>query len=381
MFVPLCDTDNAIQRIRFPFVTWLLIGTHVAVFTTFQSGLVFDQALARAFDVVFGVIPVELTTSRQVIPETAIIPESLTLFTYMFLHGGWFHLGGNMLFLWTFGDNVEDAVGHWRYLVFYLVCGVSGALVHVLTHPSSVRPLVGASGAVAGLVMAYLLLHPRVRLWCLVAGRFPLHIDARFALSGWVATQVFFALQMADDGVAWWAHIGGIVAGGVLIVFMRLPGVPLLDQGLLGVPVGDGIVPKRSIDAELGTNDSVEDPVTDLSRVELDILNKVQGSSAGYVTTRPALDEYFTLRNLRDHGYLESDQEIDLYIFPTRWKITDRGRAATRATRTANTVEPLVVSAGRDQLTREEHHAVRDRSCAPSGAGPARLSIRCLFRS
>ena len=220
------------RRIRAPWMNLILIGTQIIIFAWLQSGLVYDERLGLALAVVFGVIPVEVTTTQQVIPDTAVIPESLTLVTYMFLHGGWLHLGGNMLFLWTFGDNIEDAVGHWRYPIFYVLCGISGGLVHVLLAPTSTRPLIGASGAVAGLVAAYLILHPRVRLWCLVAGRVPLRIDARFALTGWIVTQLFFAVTLPNHEIAWWAHVGGTIAGAVLIVFMRQPGVALFDKGL-----------------------------------------------------------------------------------------------------------------------------------------------------
>lgn len=232
MFLPLCDLDNPVKRIRRPYVNFILIGLNVVIFVFLQSGTFLDPEIGFGINFVFGVLPFELTTAHQIVPEAAVIPEGLTLVSYMFLHGGWLHLAGNMVFLWTFGDNVEDAMGHGRYLAFYLLCGASGALMHVAIFPISDIPLVGASGAIAGTVAAYLMLHPRVRLWCLFAGRFPLKISARFALGGWVSMQFLFGLAMLDDGIAWWAHIGGLMAGAVLIIFMRSDGVPLFDRGL-----------------------------------------------------------------------------------------------------------------------------------------------------
>jgi membrane associated rhomboid family serine protease len=150
----------------------------------------------------------------------------------MFFHADVFHLVGNMLFLWVFGDNVEDAMGHLRFLVFYLACGVFAALFHAWMLPDSDLPLIGASGAVAGVIAAYLMLHPRVGVWVLAFKVIPLRITAGLALGIWIALQVVM-VAMPDMGpVAWWAHIGGLIAGAVLILFMRRPGVPLFDKGL-----------------------------------------------------------------------------------------------------------------------------------------------------
>ena len=159
------------------------------------------------------------------------MPEGYTLLTYMFLHGDILHLLSNMLFLWVFGDNVEDAMGHVKYLVFYL------AVRHrrrAWRTPSCCRPrklpLIGASGAVAGVIAAYLILHPRVLVWVLAFRFIPLRISAAWVLGVWVATQLIMVLINQADQVAWWAHIGGMVAGAILILFMRRPGVPLFDR-------------------------------------------------------------------------------------------------------------------------------------------------------
>jgi membrane associated rhomboid family serine protease len=135
-----------------------------------------------------------------------------------------------MLFLWVFGDNVEDALGHVRYLAFYLTCGVVAGLVHAYMLPTSKLPLIGASGAVAGVIGAYLMLHPRVMVWVLAFRFIPLKISAAWVLGVWVATQVTMVLIKQSDEVAWWAHIGGVVTGALLILVLRRPGVPLFDR-------------------------------------------------------------------------------------------------------------------------------------------------------
>jgi membrane associated rhomboid family serine protease len=131
--------------------------------------------------------------------------------------------------LWVFGDNVEDAMGHRRFIVFYLACGVAAALAHAFALPDSTQPLIGASGAVAGVIAAYLLLHPRVRVWVLAFRIIPLRIAAVWVLGAWAVTQ-FVMVLLGPREVAWWAHIGGMAAGAVLILFLRRPGVPLFDR-------------------------------------------------------------------------------------------------------------------------------------------------------
>jgi membrane associated rhomboid family serine protease len=150
----------------------------------------------------------------------------------MFLHADILHLVGNMLFLWVFGDNIEDALGHVRFLVFYLVCGVIAGLTFVFMMPDAAHaniPLIGASGAVAGCVGAYLVLHPKVRVWVLIFRVIPFKISAAWALGAWVIMQFVMALMPQNDSVAWWAHVGGLIVGALLIVVMRRPGVPLFD--------------------------------------------------------------------------------------------------------------------------------------------------------
>jgi membrane associated rhomboid family serine protease len=166
VFIPLSD-DNPLRYIRFQWVTMGLIAANVIVFIWQTAGL--GETAAASF----ALIPTELFQvhifggSAHGPYDTIPVPEGYTLVTYMFLHGGVIHLSSNMLFLWVFGDNVEDAMGHLKFLAFYLICGVAAGLAHAFMLPNSKPPLIGASGAVAGVIGAYLVLHPRVRVWVL----------------------------------------------------------------------------------------------------------------------------------------------------------------------------------------------------------------------
>jgi membrane associated rhomboid family serine protease len=231
VFIPLSD-DNSLKSIPFQYVTVSLILLNVIVFALEMGGLS-ETAIAS-----FGVTPSELLRTTAVLAPPSFtqsaygIGEEATLLTYMFLHADVFHLVGNMLFLWVFGDNVEDAMGHLRFLAFYLACGVIAGLFHAFMAPDSDMPLIGASGAVAGVIAAYLMLHPRVNVWVLAFKIIPLRLTAGLMLGVWVAMQIVMVAMPSTGPVAWWAHIGGLVAGAVLIVFMRRPGVPLFDKGI-----------------------------------------------------------------------------------------------------------------------------------------------------
>ena len=232
MFVPLHDT-NPLKKIRFQYVTVGLIALNVVIYVIFQTGWFIphgDEDVSA-----FAVVPAKLMASTGgeiafFTKSAVLVPERLTLFTYMFLHGGWIHLIGNMLFLWVFGDNIEDAMGHWRFIMFYLMCGIFAALAHVIMMPHSELPLIGASGAVAGVIAAYLILHPKVKVWVLALWRIPIRITAAWALGIWILAQFANLLFESEEAVAWWAHVGGLVAGAVLILFMRRPGVILFDR-------------------------------------------------------------------------------------------------------------------------------------------------------
>ncbi len=238
MFLPVYDI-NPLRRIKFQYVTVGLIALNVLIFLIFQEKDIWtsNDCGQVTFTKAFGIIPMQLLgtpVSFSDCPDGAIsafnFPAPLTLLTYMFLHGSIWHLAGNMLFLWVFGDNVEDALGHVRYLVFYLLCGVAGGLLYFATQLHSTSPLIGASGAIAGIVSAYVMLSPRVNLWILVLRVIPLMVPAWTAIGAWIAMNIVLAFSGLDASVAWWAHIGGLIAGAILVVFMRQPGVPLFAR-------------------------------------------------------------------------------------------------------------------------------------------------------
>src|SRR5436190_17162775 len=222
--------DNPLRFIPYQWVTVGLIAINALVYLAQAVGV--GPAAAGSF----GLVPSELLQvgifggSAHGRNDTIPVPEGLTLLTYTFFHADFLHLTSNMLFLWVFGDNIEDAVGHLKYLVFYLACGAVAGLVHAWMLPNAWLPLIGASGAVAGVIAAYLILHPHVRVWVLAFRVIPLQITAVWVLGAWAATQVFMLLFTLGEHVAWWAHICGLPAGTAPIVVARRPGVPLFDR-------------------------------------------------------------------------------------------------------------------------------------------------------
>lgn len=229
MFVPLGD-QNPIKRIRFQYVTLLLILANVLAYIL-KAASGSEPALIASFAFIPGEFFQTLGTGTAAGPGDAIaVPEVATLLSYMFLHGDLIHLGGNMLFLWVFGDNVEDAMGHVRFFVFYLVCGVIAGLTHALMLPGSLDALIGASGAISGVVAAYLMLHPRVRVWVLAFKVLPLNITAAWALGLWIVFQLAMVMIPQVGPTAWWAHIGGLIAGALLTPLMKNREVPLFGR-------------------------------------------------------------------------------------------------------------------------------------------------------
>ncbi len=224
VFMPLYD-KNDLKYIGFQNVTVGLIVFNTLIFLL-QTTLTSDQSAALAIGA--GVTPSALVGGASLPPEFAYLPPELTLLTYMFLHGSWLHLISNMVFLWVFGDNVEDAMGHARFLIFYLVCGVAAGYAHALMSPDSQAPMIGASGATAGVIGAYLLLYPKVKVWVLLLLRVPLRLPAYWVLASWVGFQVYFVIAGTESDTAWWAHLGGFIAGALLIIFLRRREVPLL---------------------------------------------------------------------------------------------------------------------------------------------------------
>lgn len=228
MFIPLHDA-NSLEHIKRQYVTLGLIAINVVAFLVTGLG---GQSHLQANAYGLGFTPVVLSDGQPT-PPFVYVPELATYVTYAFLHADIWHLGGNMLFLWVFGDNVEDALGHLKFLLFYLLCAAAGAWLHGFVLPGSNVPLIGASGAVAGIVAAYLMLHPRVKVWVLVLMRLPLRLPAFIPLLFWVGFQVFMFFATDGEAVSWPAHVGGIVAGAVLVCFMRRRGVPLFDRQIV----------------------------------------------------------------------------------------------------------------------------------------------------
>lgn len=226
--VPLRD-QNPIQIT--PYVTYILIGLNVAVFL-YEISLSPPQL--DVFFKLYAVVPAELTASFRGITVNQPIPEWLTLFTAQFLHGGLLHLGGNMLYLWVFGDNIEETLGRIRYVIFYLLCGALASLAQWFFSSQSGVPSLGASGAIAGIMGAYVLrfydreiltLLPIFIIWTTI------RVPAIFFIGFWFVQQAFYgvaslntsaSIGMESGGVAYWAHAGGFVFGAILAPILGL---------------------------------------------------------------------------------------------------------------------------------------------------------------
>ncbi|HEY7346719.1 MAG TPA: rhomboid family intramembrane serine protease [Ktedonobacterales bacterium] len=234
--IPLKDDTG--QRRRFPFITYTLIAINIVVFL-----LELNQGpQIQAFIFAYSLVPAALTHNipqtilfasqlPQPFPYSTPSPVWLTLFTSMFMHAGWLHIGGNMLFLYIFGDNVEDRMGHLGYLLFYLLCGIVAALAQTFVDPNSTIPSLGASGAIAGVLAAYAVFFPGARVTTLIfLGIFVTitRISALILIGLWFALQFFDGVaslssqtQQAAGGVAYFAHIGGFVAGLLIALLLR----------------------------------------------------------------------------------------------------------------------------------------------------------------
>jgi rhomboid family protein len=200
-----------------PIVTWALIALNVLAFFLEISR---PEAALQTFIQSWGVVPREYAAGHDLSPMIAA-PFWTTLFSSMFLHGGWMHLGGNMLYLWIFGDNIERSMGAMKFLVFYLVCGLAASAAHIMFNLGSGMPAVGASGAISGVLGAYMVLFPHNRVRVLTYGRIA-HIPALVVIGFWIILQFVNGLgsvASTDEtaGVAYMAHLGGVVAGIVLV--------------------------------------------------------------------------------------------------------------------------------------------------------------------
>jgi len=233
MVIPLHDDNPTNTR---PYVTVGIMISCVLVYV--WQHLLLSDAGAREAVYAFGAIPAVLTGEKYLPEGIAVIPPWASLLTSMFMHGGFWHLAGNMLYLWIFGNNLEDAMGHVRFLLFYVLCGIAAVYAFVLPHPMSEMPMVGASGAISGVLGGYLLLFPRARVLLglpigfivIGIGRFP----AIWVLAAWFLMQLLLgglsAIQSTNQsqgGIAFGAHIGGFIAGLLLVAFLKRRHVPL----------------------------------------------------------------------------------------------------------------------------------------------------------
>jgi membrane associated rhomboid family serine protease len=207
-----------------PIFTIALILANVAAWIFVQgAGGNLELSICR-----FGMIPVELS-GREIVGQQVCPLGDLTwqtLFSSMFMHGGWVHLGSNMLFLWVFGNNVEDSMGHFRFVLFYVLCGLAAAFLHIVISSNSAIPTVGASGAISGILGAYMVLYPRVRVHVFFPPFWFFSMRAGWVLGYWIAIQILLGIAQVGgqvSGVAVWAHIGGFFAGVILVKLFERP--------------------------------------------------------------------------------------------------------------------------------------------------------------
>jgi membrane associated rhomboid family serine protease len=224
--IPIKDYPG--ERRTFPWVMLTILVLNVLAFV-FELGVGDTNSLDNLF-LAAGIVPVEFTRGALVGPSPPLGMPWTTLFTSMFLHGGLLHIASNMLYLFIFGDNVEDRLGHVRFLIFYFLCGLAAGITHIVANAGSSLPSIGASGAIAGVLAAYLVLFPHAQVRTLIfLGPFILvpRIAAAFLIIFWFITQFISSITSlgatteSSGGVAVWAHVGGFVAGLILVQFMR----------------------------------------------------------------------------------------------------------------------------------------------------------------
>jgi membrane associated rhomboid family serine protease len=228
MFLPFRD-DN--PHTTTPFVNYAVIAMCAAVFL-WQFSLGDKAGQVAVYQ--YGVIPGNLFGTVEIDPRLVVIAPWMTIFTSMFMHGGIMHFLGNMLYLWIFGDNIEASLGHVRYAIFYLLCGVAAALAQSFAVPTSMIPMIGASGAISGVLGAYLVLHPRANIrvfvWLFIYVAV-WNLPAFLVLGGWFVMQLLSSASVAagQPGVAFMAHVGGFIAGAVFIFFFKKRGVQVFE--------------------------------------------------------------------------------------------------------------------------------------------------------
>lgn len=222
MVIPIYDNDP-LEKSHRAYVTFTLIALNIAIYAVQDAA---SDNTSTQMLLNFALFPVALSGDAV---TGGFMPPSFSLVTYMFLHGSWIHVLMNMLFLWVFADNIEDALGRSRFLVFYLLCGIAGGAAHALAAPQSNVPLVGASGAIAGVIAAYLMIRPCAKITVLIFGFIPIKLASYWVLGFWILTQVWHVFSLDKSDTAWWAHVGGLVAGAALITVIRPAGVLLFE--------------------------------------------------------------------------------------------------------------------------------------------------------
>lgn len=238
MFLPLRDNN---PRVAFPAATLLIVSANALVFL--WSELALGPRGRELLALAGGCIPWEIVHNRDIYPRD-LVPLPGTIWTSMFLHGGWMHVIGNMWFLWLFGDNVEDALGPVRYLFFYFAVGTVGALAQIFAMPESTVPMIGASGAIAGVLGGYAMLYPRARIATLIT--IPL-LWPVIDVPAWIFLGLWFVLQFLfpAPGVAWMAHVGGFIAGAGLVRFLARRRPPPQAGSYAGPVEAEYIPPPR----------------------------------------------------------------------------------------------------------------------------------------
>ena len=234
--IPISD-DNPTKLT--PVVTLALIVACVAVYA-WQFHLQGNDY--GDFMLHYGFTPSSLMSPQFEANSIPSVPAVVSIFTAMFLHGGLLHLAGNMLYLWIFGHTIDDAMGHARFLVFYLLSGVAAAMTMAFMDPSSVQPMVGASGAISGVLGAYMLLYPRAKVTVLVPlliVLYPFRVNAVWVVGVWFAMQLLALTGPDTSGIAWWAHVGGFAAGIALTPFFKSSSVPFFGPRISRGPWSD----------------------------------------------------------------------------------------------------------------------------------------------
>lgn len=217
-FFPISDINKTKNK---PILSWMVIVCCILIFI-YQQNL--DYHSKQTTILTFGMIPSVIFNIKQLSDELVIIPSYMTLVSSMFLHGGWMHLIGNMTYLYIFGDNIEDKLGKIKFIIFYISCGIFAGLCQALIDVNSEIPMIGASGAISGILGAYLILFPKkdikVFFWFFIFIKI-FRIPAMFVIGGWIFIQFFSLNSSEESNIAYLAHIGGFIAGIILIIIFR----------------------------------------------------------------------------------------------------------------------------------------------------------------